>query len=304
MGFFKKSRNRSYDLFSSYAYYVPDVVGVVCLLLMFLLGMLLGSCAQLLFAFLTSTDIAMSYGMLISYPLMFIPPMLYASAKSRRNEGFDAGIAIDSAHWGRYNGWQMAFIVTALTLACSFMTDGINALMPPVSDKLKSVLEAVMNGPVWVSFISVAIFAPFFEEWLCRGMILRGLLQKYSPATAICISALIFALIHGNLWQGVAAFLLGCVFGYVYYRTGSLKLTMLMHCVNNTFALVLSNIPALRNFDTMFDAMHLWSYLLVMACAIVIAFFGIVALRSIPLAEGKRCNCDSVEPLNSEIINS
>ncbi len=51
-----------------------------------------------------------------------------------------------------------------------------------------------------------------------------------NPALAIAISAIFFATIHGNLWQGISAFILGSFFGYVYYKTGSLKLTMLMHC--------------------------------------------------------------------------
>ena len=82
-------------------------------------------------------------------------------------------------------------------------------------------------------------------------MILRGLLyeSKIKPFWAIVISSVFFAIIHMNPWQAIPAFILGCLFGYVYYKTGSLKLTMLMHFANNTMALVAARIPALEDAD-------------------------------------------------------
>ena len=74
-----------------------------------------------------------------------------------------------------------------------------------------------------------------------------GSRRGMNPALAIAISAIFFATIHGNLWQGISAFILGSFFGYVYYKTGSLKLTMLMHCVNNTVSVLSSKLPAFEN---------------------------------------------------------
>lgn len=67
------------------------------------------------------------------------------------------------------------------------------------------------------------------------------------PVWAIFWSAVFFAFIHLNPWQAVPAFILGCLFGYVYYKTGSLKLTMLMHFTNNTFSLIFSNIDKFKD---------------------------------------------------------
>ena len=96
MKFFKRHQRRgSYDLFSNYNHFTPGVGGMFGLLGLFLLGGLLGNVVVLAMqAFLP--DVAKDYGMLVSYPLMFIPAMLYASAKSRRNEFFDKGYALDS----------------------------------------------------------------------------------------------------------------------------------------------------------------------------------------------------------------
>lgn len=45
---------------------------------------------------------------------------------------------------------------------------------------------------------------------------------------------------HLNLVQGMVAFLLGLLFGYVYIKTHSIYLCMLTHIINNTFFFSLS----------------------------------------------------------------
>ena len=65
------------------------------------------------------------------------------------------------------------------------------------------------------------------------------------------------------------AILLGLLFGYVYYKTGSLKLTMLMHFTNNTLAIVLSNIDSLKDIESFYEVMTPWVYALV--CVLNIA---------------------------------
>ena len=83
-------------------------------------------------------------------------------------------------------------------------------------------------------FLQIAIFAPFFEEVLFRGIILRGFLANYKPTKAIFLSALFFGLIHMNGPQFVNAFLIGLFLGIVYYRTRSLLLCIAVHAMNNS----------------------------------------------------------------------
>jgi membrane protease YdiL (CAAX protease family) len=229
MGFFRRHQGRgSYDLFSNYAHYLPDVGGMCLLFVMFLIGALLGNIIVLALG-MVSAEFAAIYGVVISYPVMFIPPLLYASAQSRRNEYFDLGYALDSNNFGRMGGWKLGLIVSIATIAAAFMTDSLTKIMPEAPQWFEDAMNSIMDAPTWLTLLSVSIFAPLFEEWLCRGLVLRGLLQKKSPAVAISLSALFFAVLHMNPWQAVPAFILGLLFGYVYYRTGSLKLIMLMH---------------------------------------------------------------------------
>ena len=87
--------------------------------------------------------------------------------------------------------------------------------------------------------ISIAIMAPLVEELLFRGAIEGHLLrQGKSPAAAILISALIFGIIHINPAQVPFAFAIGAVFGWLYYRTGSVVPGIIGHFINNSIATI------------------------------------------------------------------
>ena len=172
---------------------------------------------------------------------------------------------------------------------------GIETTLPEdVSNEMKQLLE---GSPLWATLLSVSVFAPLFEEWLCRGIVLRGLLRKMSPAAAISISAAFFAILHMNPWQAIPAFCLGLLFGYVYYRTGSLKLTMLMHCVTNTFAALISQVPVFKDAETFMGIMNPWAYAGAYTACILILASALVIFRAIPFKGGNLGGCDKVESL-------
>jgi len=177
--------------------------------------------------------------------------------------------------------------------------------MPEMPQRLSEVMNQLVSGNVWLNFLCVSIMAPIFEEWLCRGTILKGLLnyertakdgrkvRGIAPWAAIVISAAFFALIHMNIWQALPAFLIGIAMGYVYYRTGSLKLTMLMHFTNNTLALILGQIDATSQADTIYEMIPhglYWAGFAVAACLLVLSF---MAVRKVTL-KSPQGNCDII----------
>lgn len=300
MGFFKRHQGRaSYALFTNYSHYLPGFGGMTGLFLLFLLGSLLGSLISGVFVLMMgSSESVMQYSMLIAYPVSFIPPLLYASAKSRRNEFFDKGYALDSNNLGARGGFAMAVIVSIATLAAAFVCEPVSVMLPDMPETLKKSLELLMDGPLWAALLSVSVFAPLFEEWLCRGLVLRGLMKHMNPTGAILVSAAFFAILHMNPWQAIPAFLLGILFGYVYYRTGSLKLTMLMHCVNNTFSLLLSKIPGLEDIESFMDILSPWAYAgIYVACVLMLAS-AVILITGIPVKDTKMGGCDEVDALS------
>ena len=70
--------------------------------------------------------------------------------------------------------------------------------------------------------ISIAIMAPLVEELLFRGAIQGHLLRKgMKPVYAILIASAVFGIVHMNPIQIPFAFAIGMIFGWLYYRTGS-----------------------------------------------------------------------------------
>jgi len=98
-------------------------------------------------------------------------------------------------------------------------------------------------GASWFGPILAVVVAPLAEETLFRGLILRGLLGRWKPWTAIVTSALLFALMHFNPAQTPVALGLGLVLGWVYYRTRSLGLCMLGHALNNASSFPVEFLP-------------------------------------------------------------
>lgn len=288
MGLFKRSRSRSFDLLSAFNWYTPGWGGLLGFMGMFLLGWIFASIMGIIIMSMQAKGFLpdgffLTYGAtLIVYPLMFLPAMLFASASSARNRMFVNGYRIDCSNFSPVGGWKLAIAASMAMLAGAIVTDPLTAAMPEMDEKTRMALEAITNGPLWVSILAASIFAPFFEEWLCRGILLRSLLRKCHPAIAIPLSAAFFGLIHGNIWQGSIAFLIGCLMGWVYYRTGSLRLTMLMHCVNNTFSIILSRIPGISDYDTVKEMLdNDWKYAVVVASGIIVLAFCIFIISKV-----------------------
>lgn len=251
------------------------------LLLLFLLGAGIGQVTIMGLTKVLGADFASTYGTIISYPIMFIPVMLYASVKSKLNEYSTPKVSLDRNEFGKLGGLRLGLIAVLGTLATAFVVEPLTAMLPPMPEEMEKIMKALLeNSPLWVTLLSVSVFAPLFEEWLCRGLVLRGLLHnKMHPASAIIISSVFFAVLHANLWQAIPAFILGALFGYAYYKTGSLKLTMAMHCANNTFAAVMSKIPAFKDAETFMDILSPWAYACVFAACLLIVVCTLVILR-------------------------
>ncbi|MDE6181451.1 MAG: CPBP family intramembrane metalloprotease [Phocaeicola sp.] len=108
--------------------------------------------------------------------------------------------------------------------------------------KLPNLMEDTFMGMSRNLFgiLSIAIMAPLVEELLFRGAIEGHLLKSgKSPRNAILLSSLIFGIIHINPAQVPFAFCIGLVFGWLYYRTGSVVPGMIGHFLNNAIATVI-----------------------------------------------------------------
>ncbi|MBR5541022.1 MAG: CPBP family intramembrane metalloprotease [Bacteroides sp.] len=99
--------------------------------------------------------------------------------------------------------------------------------------------------------ISITIMAPLVEELLFRGAIQGHLLRKgMNPWAALFIASAIFGIIHMNPIQIPFAFAIGMIFGWLYYRTGSLVPGIVGHFLNNSIACIQMANMSKEEFNT------------------------------------------------------
>jgi hypothetical protein len=102
------------------------------------------------------------------------------------------------------------------------------------------------SGPGFVLFAAaVVVLAPLSEELLFRGALLRALMRRLTPAWAIFVSALVFALVHplgdpevGSVIVVPAILTLGVVSGYLATRSGDLSRSIMLHAGFNFLTVV------------------------------------------------------------------
>lgn len=90
-----------------------------------------------------------------------------------------------------------------------------------------------------VSIIGVALIPCILEESVYRGVFYNEY-RKEKPIAAIFLSALLFALLHGNFNQFSYALIMGILFALVIEATNSIVSTMIIHFVINANSIVLT----------------------------------------------------------------
>ena len=107
---------------------------------------------------------------------------------------------------------------------------GVNGMM----EKFLGVKGMV---PLLVNLFVIAIVPAIGEELLFRG-VLQGIFIKWvrNVHVGILIAALFFGFFHFQFLSLLPRFYLGIVFGYLFYWTGSLWITIFAHFLNNATA--------------------------------------------------------------------
>jgi membrane protease YdiL (CAAX protease family) len=104
-------------------------------------------------------------------------------------------------------------------------------------------LSRLFEGPPveQAAFVAAAVIvAPLCEEIAFRGHLASAFHSRHRPAYAIGASALIFALIHLDPLRGPALVLLGAVYGWLAWRSGSIWPAVIAHATNNGIATALA----------------------------------------------------------------
>ena len=146
-------------------------------------------------------------------------------------------------------------------LALGFIAEPLSNWLP-MPEYIQQIFEKILNDSLW-AFATTVVAAPLLEEFILRGVILRGLLQHTTPLKAILWSSFFFAIIHLNPWQATGAFIAGIFLGWIYWKTHSLWACIFIHAVNNGTAyfiqLLNPELPASSTYKDLVD-MYLDGY--------------------------------------------
>lgn len=100
------------------------------------------------------------------------------------------------------------------------------------------ILEIATSNSLWMNFLVMVICAPIVEEFLFRKFLIDRM-KRFGERFAILVSALMFGLFHGNIYQFGYAFAIGVVFAYVYCRTQDVKYSIILHMIINFMGSIL-----------------------------------------------------------------
>lgn len=138
------------------------------------------------------------------------------------------------------------------------------------------------------------IIAPVTEELLFRGVLLKTL-SKYNIVFAALVSSLFFGLVHGNLNQTPGAFLAGLALAYVAIRSGSLRGSVIIHMIINSFSTAVGILSVNYAADE-----KMMDYITYGSTGLTVAF--IIAGLVIVIACAKKLKWEAVDPTTNHIL--
>lgn len=178
---------------------------------------------------ITGSDEAMSWTMLSGFVLMTVVYFgkHYVELSFGRIERGAASVG-------------MAVLVASayvLVMLSVFTLIDLDHLFPKEIGSLEKTGEHLFPGIAGLLY--GCIFCPVLEEIGLRGILLGGLLKsRCRPWMAILITAVIFALFHGVGVHFLVSFVFATIIGWLYWRTGSIILCMIIHIINNSLSFI------------------------------------------------------------------
>ena len=134
-------------------------------------------------------------------------------------------------------------VIMSILLSClaAPITSFVNVLSQLfVSNTMVQMSDTLLGGSgAWLMILG-ALYGPFCEEFVFRGVFFNRYEKYAGPMRAGLISSLFFALAHMNVNQAGYAFVLGMMFSVINKAAGSVFPSIIMHvCINGANLLLM-----------------------------------------------------------------
>jgi hypothetical protein len=204
--------------------------------------------------FLFAGDLGMKIGQGISSIMMFVvPPIVYYSITRKEHQMRALGFRkLTPPWWLIFIGVAIMFVSIPVTATLTTWNEGMSLggafskledLIKNLEETAKVATEKMLNvntiGGLLLNLVIIALIPAIGEEMTFRGVLQQSLTRRMNPHVAIILSAAIFSFFHFQFYGFLPRMFLGVLLGYMFYITGSLWTSILMHFVNNGSAVVL-----------------------------------------------------------------
>lgn len=133
--------------------------------------------------------------------------------------------------------WKWSLVAILGAVSVTFFLDYMNEVMG-LPNLMENQFIDLSNN--FVGILGIAVLGPICEELIFReafmGYMLRNGGEKW---LAIILSAVLFGVIHMNPAQILFASAIGLIYGLIYYKTGNVVVTSILHILNNSFSVVM-----------------------------------------------------------------
>jgi membrane protease YdiL (CAAX protease family) len=186
---------------------------------------------------------------------------------------------------GRINirlGVLIIAVAAAYSVAASTLIEIAHHIWPIPKPYVNMIIEVmrVDSIPEFIGVVFASAAVPAVaEELLFRGVIQPALVKRIGPTLGIVLTSFLFAFYHLNPWIFLPLLVVGTLFGFLAYKTGTFWAGAMAHFGNNLLAIVELN----RTDPVDYAALTEGAPWYILASGAVIAVLGTVALlRMLP----------------------
>ena len=206
---------------------VGDVVLLLCVVL--LLSFYVGSYAQIKWGF---AGVAVQQAIILIAPLFYAWYMKADAKKLFSVQKIKPLQLLGSLLIG------IGVFVGALLLGALLIS-----VFPESAENLAGLDAMLLEQPIYVLILVMAVMPAIGEELLFRGFIMGTLKTKCKAWLTIAVTTFIFAAFHMSLIKLFTIGIVGLGLTWVTYKTGSIAASMCVHFLNNLMSVIISVYP-------------------------------------------------------------
>lgn len=130
--------------------------------------------------------------------------------------------------WG-WKAWLVVYLIgVSMAMIGNLIGNQVTNIFGSSSASFDSLIEMIFEGNLWLTYFTICVGAPIAEEFLFRKFLIDRTIG-YGEKMSVLLSGLLFGIVHGNFEQFFYAFALGCLFAYIYCKTGKIRNTIFFH---------------------------------------------------------------------------